>query len=219
MQLFLLHLWRKSDYLPLTTAIIHINIMQITAKLKHGKLKKLLLWLMIHPVETRPRLWLRLFRPLYTQCAWSSVIHHSARMDVVPFQTFSLGKKSVVESYACVNNAVGAVRIGDHSRVGLHNTIIGPVRIGDHVNLAQGVVVSGLNHGFSDPEKRFDEQQVTTAEVVIEDDVWIGANSVILQGVHLGTHSVIAAGAVVTKDVQPYTVVAGNPAKVIRILK
>ena len=71
--------------------------MQITAKLKQGKLKELLLWLMIHPVETRPRLWLRLLRPLYTQCAWSSVIHRSARMDVIPFQTFSLGKKSVVE--------------------------------------------------------------------------------------------------------------------------
>ena len=190
--------------------------MQITAKLKHGKLKKLLLWLMIHPVETRPRLWLRLFRPLYTQCAWSSVIYRSARMDVVPFQTFSLGKKSVVESYACVNNAVGAVRIGDHSRVGLHNTIIGPVRIGDHVNLAQGVVVSGLNHGFSDPEKRFDEQQVTTAEVVIEDDVWIGANCVLTPGVHIGSHSIVGAGSVVTHDIPPHSLALGVPAKVVR---
>ncbi len=55
-------------------------------------------------------------------------------------------------------------------------------------------------------------------EIVVEDDAWIGANSVILCGVCVGRGSVIGAGSVVTKDVEPYTVVAGNPAKVIKRL-
>jgi acetyltransferase-like isoleucine patch superfamily enzyme len=122
----------------------------------------------------------------------------------------------VVESFACINNAVGDVIIGDHTRIGLHNTIIGPVTIGSHVNLAQGITVTALNHNFEDAEKRIDEQDVSTTPVTIEDDVWIGANAVILPGVHIGSHCVVAAGAVVTKDVPPHSLVAGVPAKVIK---
>lgn len=172
--------------------------------------------MMINPVETRPRTWLRLLRPLFTRCAWSSVIHFNSRMDVVPFNRFVLGKRSIVESFSCVNNAVGDVFIGDCSRVGLNNTIIGPVCIGSHVNLAQGVVVSGLNHGFYDSSKRIDEQKVKTSQIVIEDDVWIGANCVITAGVHIGEHSVIGAGSVVTKDIPPHSLAVGSPAKVIK---
>ena len=62
-------------------------------------------------------------------------------------------------------------------------------------------------------------QGVTTSPIVIEDDVWIGGNAVITAGVHIGRHSVVAAGAVVTKDVPEYSLVAGVPAKVIRDLR
>jgi Acetyltransferase (isoleucine patch superfamily) len=137
-------------------------------------------------------------------------------MDTPPYRQFRLGRYSVIESGACINNAVGDVIIGDYTRVGLHNTIIGPVNIGHHVNLAQGITVTALNHNFEDSEKRIDEQGVCTTPVVIEDDVWIGANAVILPGVRVGTHSVVAAGAVVTKDVPPHSIVAGVPAKVIK---
>jgi acetyltransferase-like isoleucine patch superfamily enzyme len=57
---------------------------------------------------------------------------------------------------------------------------------------------------------------VSTSAVVIEDDIWIGANAVILPGLTIGHHSVVAAGAVVTKDVPPHSLVAGVPAKVIK---
>ena len=122
----------------------------------------------------------------------------------------------LLESFACINNAVGDVMIGDHTRIGLHNTIIGPVLIGNHVNLAQGITVTALNHNFEDSEKRIDEQGVSTSTVIIEDDIWIGANAVILPGVTIGHHSVVAAGAIVTKDVPPHSLVAGVPAKVIK---
>jgi acetyltransferase-like isoleucine patch superfamily enzyme len=137
-------------------------------------------------------------------------------MDTPPYRKFRLGSYSVIESGACINNAVGDVIIGDYTRIGLHNTIIGPVNIGHHVNLAQGITVTALNHNFEDSEKRIDEQGVSTTPVVIEDDVWIGANAVILPGVRVGTHSVVAAGAVVTKEVPPHSIVAGIPAKIIK---
>ena len=139
-------------------------------------------------------------------------------MDTPPYRKFSLGRHSVVESFSCINNAVGDVIIGDQTRIGLHNTIIGPVTIGSHVNLAQGITVTALNHNFEDATKRIDEQGVSTKPVVINDDVWIGANAVILPGVTIGRHSVVAAGAVVTKDVPENTVVGGVPAKVMSVI-
>ena len=111
---------------------------------------------------------------------------------------------------------MGDVIIGNNTRIGLHNTIIGPVKIGNNVNLAQGITVTALNHNFTDSTKRIDEQGVSTNPVTIEDDIWIGANAVILPGVNIGNHSVVAAGAVVTKDVPAHSLVAGVPAKVIK---
>mgnify|MGYP002523486881 FL=1 len=180
------------------------------------KLKKFVDWLIMNQVETRPRWYIRLLAPLYQHRGRHSVIHHSVRMDTPPYRQFRLGRYSVIESGACINNAVGDVIIGDYTRIGLHNTIIGPVNIGHHVNLAQGITVTALNHNFKDSEKRIDEQGVSTTPVVIEDDVWIGANAVILPGVRVGTHSVVAAGAVVTKEVPPHSIVAGIPAKIIK---
>ena len=111
---------------------------------------------------------------------------------------------------------MGDVTIGDYTRIGIHNTIIGPVCIGNHVNLAQGITVTALNHNFEDASKRIDEQGISTKPVVIGDDVWIGANAVILPGVTIGSHCVVAAGAVVTKDVPDNCVVGGVPAKLIK---
>ena len=183
---------------------------------RNPKWKKFLDWVIMNQVETRPRWFIRLLAPLYQHRGRHSVIHHSARMDTPPYRKFSLGDYSVIESFACINNAVGDVMIGDHTRIGLHNTIIGPVIIGNHVNLAQGITVTALNHNFEDSEKRIDEQGVSTSTVIIEDDIWIGANAVVLPGVTIGHHSVVAAGAVVTKDVPPHSLVAGVPAKIIK---
>ena len=189
----------------------------VRARLKNNpKFKKFIDWVIMNQVETRPRWFMRLLAPLYQHRGKHSVIHRSARMDTPPYRLFSLGNYSVIESFACINNAVGDVIIGDHTRIGLHNTIIGPVDIGNHVNLAQGITVTALNHNFSDTNKRIDEQGVSTNPVTIEDDVWVGANAVILPGVTIGEHCVVAAGAIVTKDVPPHSLVAGVPAKVIK---
>ena len=196
-----------------------MNNEEIRGKFKDSpRLKKLVDWLIMNPVQTRPRWYVRMLAPFYQHRVRHSKIHHSVRMDTPPYRQFSLGDYSVVESYSCINNAVGDVIIGDHTRVGLHNTVIGPVTIGNHVNLAQGITVTALNHNFEDKELRIDEQGVSTNPVIIGDDIWIGANAVILPGVTIGNHSVVAAGAVVTKDVPPHTLVAGVPAKIIKTL-
>jgi acetyltransferase-like isoleucine patch superfamily enzyme len=192
---------------------------QIRERLKGSpKLKKFLDYLMMNQRDARPRWYVRLLAPLYQQRGQGSKLYHSVRMDTPPYRRFSLGRKSVIESYACINNAVGDVIIGDYTRIGLHCTIIGPVTIGSHVHLAQGITVTALNHNFADTNKRIDEQGITTKTVCIGDDVWIGTNAVVLPGVTIGSHVVVAAGAVVTKDVPDNCVVGGVPAKLLKKL-
>ena len=179
-------------------------------------MKRTIDWFIMNQRDARPRWYVRLLAPFYQQRGRGSKIYRSVRMDTPPYRRFALGRHSVVESFSCINNAVGDVIIGDNTRIGLHNTIIGPVTIGSHVNLAQGITVTALNHNFSQSDKRIDEQGVSTNQVVIGDDVWIGANATILPGVTIGSHCVVAAGAVVTKDIPDRSVAAGVPAKIIK---
>ncbi len=190
---------------------------KFTERIKQSsRLKKNILHLMMHPVKTRPRFLLRCLQFLYMKKGKRSVIYRSVRKDIVPFNIFFMGDYSVIEDYTAVNNAVGDIVIGNHTRIGLGNTVIGPVTIGDRVNLAQNVVVSGLDHNFEDIGKAIAEQGVSTKHIIIDDDVWIGANCIILAGVRIGKHVVIGAGSVVTKDVPSYSIVLGNPAKVVK---
>ena len=183
---------------------------------KKSKLKQFVLRLMMHPVKTRPRWWLRRFRFLYVKRGKKSVIYRSVRKDIVPFNLFILGERSVIEDYSIVNNAVGDIIIGNRTRIGIGNTVIGPVHIGNDVNFAQNVTITGLNHNFQDVTVAISDQGISTNPVTIADDVWIGANAVILPGVNIGKHSVVAAGSIVTRSVPSYSICAGNPAKVIK---
>ena len=179
------------------------------------RVKKIVDLLIMNQLQTRPRWYVRVLAPFYQQRGRHSFIHRSVRMDTPPYRKFVLGSYSVIESFSCINNAVGDVVIGSHTRVGIGNVIIGPVTIGSHVNLAQHITVTALNHNFS-TFGMIDTQGVNTAQVTISDDVWIGAGAVILPGVTIGEHVVVAAGSVVTKDVPSHSVVAGVPAKVIK---
>ncbi|MFD1630591.1 acyltransferase [Pseudopedobacter beijingensis] len=192
--------------------------MDIKSKIKQNqRLKKIVHSLIMHPVKTRPRLWVRLLaQPFYIKKGRKSFIYSSVRKDIVPFNPFYLGNKSIIESYSTINNAVGEIIIGDESRIGLGNTIIGPVHIGKKVNLAQGITISGLNHNYENVSVPIADQGVNTNLITIEDDVWIGANSVILAGVKIGTHAIIGAGSIVTKDIPPFSIALGNPARIIK---
>jgi len=180
-------------------------------------LKKFLLWLLIPAQGSRPRLWVRLIL--------NRVIHHrgknvkircKARLDILPFNKFSIGNGSVIENLSIVNNGVGDVIIGKNTFIGYSNIIIGPVEMGNNIMTAQHVVISGLNHQYENTEVPIRYQAISTAKITLEDDCWIGANAVITAGVTVGKHAVVAGGSVVTKDVPPYSVVGGNPAKVLK---
>jgi len=167
--------------------------------------------------NARPRWWVRQFvAPFTYQRGKNSVIRRNTRMDIFPFNKFALGANSTIEDFCTVNNGVGDVLIGDDSRFGLGSVLIGPVKIGNHVIIAQHVVLSGMNHTYTDVNVPIRLQKVTTARIVIEDEVWIGANAVLTAGVTIGKHSVVAGGSVVTKNIPPYCVAAGNPARVIK---
>jgi acetyltransferase-like isoleucine patch superfamily enzyme len=192
--------------------------MSLKEKIKSDpSLKKLVHWMLIPTGEAAPRLWVKwLVNPLVHKRGKGSKVRWRTRMDVLPFNKFELGERSTIEDFCTVNNGVGDVLIGNNSLVGMSNVIIGPVTIGNNVIMAQNIVASGLNHEYRDVTLPIHEQKIITAPIVIEDDCWIAANSVITAGVTIGKHSVVAGGAVVTKSIPPYSVAAGNPAKVIK---
>jgi acetyltransferase-like isoleucine patch superfamily enzyme len=109
------------------------------------------------------------------------------------------------------------IRVGRESLIGEFCIIrgTGGVTIGDRVYLSPMVHIYSNNHVFADPDACFIDQGITAQGVTIEDECWIGAMAVLLDGVTIGRRSVVAAGAVVTKDVPPHSLVAGVPAKVI----
>ncbi len=192
--------------------------MSIVSKIKSDPgLKKLTLWLLMPKNQARPRMWVTWFvNPFYHHRGKNALIRRRTRMDVLPFNRFYLGDNSTVEDFTVINNGVGDIYIGDRTRIGLGCTLIGPVKIGNDVILAQGVVIAGLNHNYEDVSKPITKQGVSTAPVVIEDEVWLSANCVVLAGITVGKHSVVAAGAVVTKNIPPYSLALGNPAKIVK---
>lgn len=107
--------------------------------------------------------------------------------------------------------------IGDYSGVGINCEVYGPVTIGRHVMMGPEVVIYTSGHRFDRIDIPIMEQGASeTRPVKIGDDVWIGRRVIILPGVTIGEGCVIGAGAVVTKDVQPFSVVGGVPAKVLK---
>lgn len=180
-------------------------------------LKKFVHWMLVPSGEARPRLWVKWFvNPFVHKKGRGAKVRFRTRMDVLPFNKFNLGSKSTIESFSTINNGVGDVIIGNNTLIGMSNVIIGPVTIGNNVIFAQNIVASGLNHEYSDVTLPICDQKILVAEIIIEDECWIAANAVITAGVTIGKHSVVAGGSVVTKSIPPYSVAAGNPAKVIK---
>ena len=92
----------------------------------------------------------------------------------------------------------------------------GAIRIGEWCLIGPNVVMRTASHRYDNPNKFIRQQGHVVGDIHIEDDVWIGANALILGGVHIGKGAVIGAGAVVTKDVPSLAIVVGIPAKVVK---
>jgi len=150
-----------------------------------------------------------------------------------PRENFVIGAFSFICGELLVMTPVGRLSVGHHCTIGPATRIWAnaSIEIGDYVMISHSVDIHDSDsHPLDAAERRrhcvsccehraaFDPTHVLTRPVRIEDDVWIGFKASILKGVTIGRGAVVAAGAVVTRDVPPYALVAGNPARVVRML-
>ena len=107
------------------------------------------------------------------------------------------------------------IKIGNNVFINhsLTTVALGGITIEDNVQIAPSVAMLTANHDIEHMNI------LKTAPIHIKESAWIGARAVLLPGVTIGEHAIVGAGAIVTKDVEPYTVVGGNPAKLIKNLK
>ena len=109
------------------------------------------------------------------------------------------------------------IELGDRSDIGMDALVMGPLTIGRDVMMGPRCVILSNRHDISSVDEPMNRQGfLPDLRVVIEDDVFVGAGSVILAGRRLGRGCVVGAGSVVAHDVPPWSVVAGNPARVVR---
>lgn len=128
-----------------------------------------------------------------------------------------LGPRTVLFPYVLIQGS-GKVSLGDRSYIGSFS-VIGcndKVEIGKGVMIAQNVSIRDTDHGFEDIHVPMIDQGIRTAPVIIHDNVWIGHGAVITKGITIGSGAIVAANAVVTKDVPENAIVGGVPAKIIR---
>ena len=138
------------------------------------------------------------------------------------------GSRIVVEDGAMIDSFVkikpaggsGDVIIGPHTMINSGTVIYtgNGVTIGAHVLIAANCTLAATNHEYRTRDRRIDEQGFLPSRggIVVEDDVWIGAGAFICPGVRIGRGAVVGARAVITKNVPPWKVVAGNPARIIK---
>jgi|SRR5687768_5944843 len=148
-------------------------------------------------------------------------------------QKIIIGKRTNVAGILLIFKYGGAISIGENCYIGDHSRIWSGenVKIGNSVFVSHNVNIMDTNsHEINAFEREYSHKKllenglpskkgnIETKPVIIEDHVWIGFNAIILKGVRIGQGAIIAAGSVITKDIPAYTLVGGNPAKIIRHL-
>jgi acetyltransferase-like isoleucine patch superfamily enzyme len=113
----------------------------------------------------------------------------------------------------------GKIKVGSNVYIGEYCVLTSneEIEIGDNALISPHNDIVDFNHVYQDPTKPVNEQGVIAKKITIQEDAWIGSGSKILMGVTIGKGAIIGAGSVVTKDVPPYHVVVGNPAKTIKV--
>ncbi|HEY8934625.1 MAG TPA: acyltransferase [Cyclobacteriaceae bacterium] len=147
-------------------------------------------------------------------------------------ENIEIGKNCHIYGLLIVYGYSGSIKIGDNCSLSEYSRIVSgkKVTIGSRVMIAHNVNILDNNSHPIDARMRHEdfinaysigmqEYDLSAKEIVIEDDVWIGFNSIIMKGVKIGKGAIIGAGSVVTKDVEPWTVNAGNPLRCLRKLE
>jgi acetyltransferase-like isoleucine patch superfamily enzyme len=130
----------------------------------------------------------------------------------------TIGEDSYLSSHATLNTFDGWIAMGSNCTVNSYAILYGHggLRIGNDVRIAPQAMIMPMNHIFDDLHVPIWKQGIQAKGIKIEDDVWLGSGSIVLDGVTIGKGSVIGAGAVVTKNIPPYSIALGVPAKVIK---
>lgn len=159
---------------------------------------------------------------------WSAdLLNAQGKADLI-----TIGARSMIRGELFVAGHGGQILIGTDCYVGANSRIWSghSITIGNHVLIAHNVsIMDNLTHPLDPRARRRQMAEIYSAghprqidlddrPIVLEDDAWIGAHALVLRGVRVGAAAIVAAGAVVTKDVAPHTIVAGNPARVVREL-
>lgn len=145
-------------------------------------------------------------------------VHDSASLDALRGPGIRLGARVTLNRYAYLQGDIGGIRLGDGVEVNNYTIINGNggVDIGADTLIGPGVKIISYQHAFS-ADRLIRKQAAIAAPIRIGSDVWIGANAVILAGISIGDGAVIGAGAVVTHDVPAGAVVAGAPARILKM--
>ena len=125
----------------------------------------------------------------------------------------TLGDQCYIAAQAYVTDQLNA---GSHCTINPFAVVRGTVTMGDHVRVGAHASILGFNHNHARLDRPIHAQGLSSKGIRIGDDVWIGSGALLLDGVSVGSHCIVAAGAVVTRDVPDWAVVAGNPARVLR---
>lgn len=148
----------------------------------------------------------------------NSLINALSYDGVVIGDNFTLGRYAIIECTGVLKNVGRSLKIGNN--VGINHYcfigVRGNIIIGDNVIFGPRVNVFSENHNYENTTIPIKHQGVTKSDTVIGSDVWIGSNVSIMSGVHIGDGCIIAAGSVVTKNVEPFSIVGGVPARVIK---
>jgi acetyltransferase-like isoleucine patch superfamily enzyme len=143
--------------------------------------------------------------------------HVAVRANSARAEAIRLDAGCLLQDGAVLNASEGRIEIGERTWIGPYVVIYGngTVTIGRDVMVAAHSCITSVGHGHADLSRPMMAQPITVAPVTIEDDVWIGMNCTILPGVRIGRGAIVAAGALVRRDVAPYEIVGGVPARTI----
>jgi len=142
-----------------------------------------------------------------------SIFFPTIRNILVSHYLIKCGKEIRVKSGAEISPYC---QLGDYSELGTRSAIQSNVIIGSNVIMGPDVKIYSRNHNYDDTSLPISSQGKKKYRTILGDDIWIGANVIILAGVKIGSHSVLAAGSIITKNIEPYSIVGGNPAKIIK---
>lgn len=157
-----------------------------------------------HLPETNNR-YLKIFRSIRSFIASRIISKCGENINIEKGANFGTGKN---------------IEIGNNSGIGVNCYIRGPLKIGNDVMMGPEVIILTNSHNFDSLDMPMNLQgNNDPKKVIIGNDVWIGTRVIILPGVKVGDGAILGAGAIVTKDVEPYAIVGGNPAKVIKYRK